>query len=75
MSDILPWLPLGFDGVLTALIHMYDRSYRLFFSYHLSRNESYFLVALDVTHILLNKITKSFLRSYCGVFNSTWENS
>ena len=25
MWDILPWLPLGYDGVLTALTHMYDR--------------------------------------------------
>ena len=49
--------------------------YRSFFSYHLSHNESNFLVALDVTHVLLNKITKSLLRSYCVVFNSTWENS
>ena len=46
--------------------------YRSFFSYYLSHNESNFLVALDVTHILLNKITKSLLRSCCVVFNSTW---
>ena len=74
----MPWLPLGFDGVLTALIHMYDlRRDRLsycFFSYHLSHNESNFLVALDVTHVLLNKVTKSLLWSYCVVSNSTWEN-
>ena len=31
-----------------------------------------FLV-VDVIRIFLNKITKPFLRSYCGVFNSTWE--
>ena len=49
--------------------------YRSFFSYYLSHNESNFLVALDVTHILLNKITKSLLRSCCVVFNSTWQNS
>ena len=49
--------------------------YRSFFSYHLSHDESNFLVALDVTHILLNKITKSLLRSCFVVFNSTWENS
>ena len=46
-----------------------------FFSYQLSHYESNFLVSLDVTHILLNKITKSLFRSYCVVFNSTWENS
>ena len=79
MRDILPWLPLGFHVVLTALIHMYDlrrdRFSFFFFSYQLSHNESNFLVSLDVTHILLNKITKSLFRSYCVVFNSTWENS
>ena len=80
MRDILPWLPLGFNGVLTALIHMYDLrrdrfSFFFFFSYQLSHYESNFLVSLDVTHILLNKITKSLFRSYCVVFNSTWENS
>ena len=46
-----------------------------FFSYHLSHNESNFLVALVVTCIFLNEINNSFIRSYCGVFNSTWENN
>ena len=74
-----------FPGYLSDLMVFWQHSYicmivgeiayRSFFSYHLSHNESNFLVALDVTHVLLNKITKSLLRSYCVVFNSTWENS
>ena len=42
---------------------------------HLFKFSAEYLAALDVIRIFLSKITKPFLRSYCGVFNSAWENS
>ena len=42
---------------------------------HLFKFSAEYLIALNVIRIFLNKISKPFLRSYCGVFNSTWENS
>ena len=54
----MPRLSLGFDGVLAALIHMYDRGPDMlssFFSYYLSHYDPNFLIGLDVTRILLKK--------------------
>ena len=55
----MPRLSLGFDGVLAALIHMYDRGPDMlssFFSYYLSHYDPNFLIGLDVTHLLLKKL-------------------